>query len=271
MRKLIWGNVIMAGKNKFIAICLVVFSALSIVNVSAKDCDWVFDKISKKDLNFPSENCNMNFYNAHGETPLFSALGSGYFAIAQKVADYGADVNLNTAHGNNVIVFALAYGRQGLDLIASHGWRPVNTIDISGQLLVSMKKSFKTDKIPTMLLAVIEGGGCVEYLYKIGVRIDPGYDSLLIDNMLRVDYLDIPILKKSGLNVNAYSPDGFTLLHFAVGMKNIKLVRMLLSVGADKYLVDSKLKLNSIELAVRTGDRVIINCLNYNKCNGVAK
>ena len=234
------------------------------------NCDWVWDKISSMQSEFPVDNCNMNFHGEDG-TPLIFAIAKDNYPAAKKILERGGSANFQNRFGNSPMIWAILHGPVYVRLLADNGWTPDSYANFEGPLARSgfLPIEFGTH-IPWLVVASFFHTGSIEILFQHGASLN-GMDTrkyLKVFSLLNAD--EIGLIVRAGADVNAFDREGDTLLHHVVlrylsGERDLKKIAVLLRSGANRYQKDFSGR-NVVEWATLSKDRALFDCLQYMKC-----
>ncbi len=212
----------------------------------------IFEMIEQDNLNQVKEivnipGFNINMLNANGETPLYSAVAWNRLPIARYLIEHGADVNIISAQGQNVLMSYLILFRRNID-------------NDFAKLLID--KTTNLDYIAnnkTALLIAINNGyiEIVKYLLEKGVNVNQNINNVyplleLIENIVNyAEYIDIAInMINNGADVNISNAVGFTTL--------------MLLIRAYGYRPDDSNMVKLIQVSVDKTSDTNINAKNHN-------
>ncbi|KAK1705025.1 hypothetical protein CaCOL14_012346 [Colletotrichum acutatum] len=165
-------------------------------------------------------------------SPLHWASVRGFNKVAEMLLEKGADITATTDQGWTPLHLAASSGHlKTVKLLLEHG-ADTNRMDTSGWKPLYLASSKGHSKVVKLLLKYVHGSGDIDR---------PGLASL--DPTTAAKELELSqLLLTEPLAERQYLADatGWTPLHEASYTGRIKVVRLLLDLGADRWLVDAR-------------------------------
>ena len=246
-------------------------------------------------------NANLNERDQNGNTSLHLACQQSAFRISYILINGGIDVNAINKHGKTVLHYSiLSQQHKYVQMLLLHvknldcsikdvlGMTPLLlAIEMKDYELVKMLLESSSNNISSnnninnkhdtttnnnnnnqKRIGTVTGSNGTKFIhYKYKQNANPNDSNLKGETCLMLcamGNVQIPIVKlllDHGANVNARDKRDETVLMYAVQRGQEELVLLLLSYGADKFLINRQ-KDNSIDLAILLEKKRIVNILN---------
>lgn len=238
-------------------------------NIYAKNNEGTAIDIARARNSFDVEkvltgvNADVNAFDAEGRTPLMYAARDNNVDLIKEILHAGAKIDATDTKGQSALmlaitngasdaVFALIDSGTNINVKDASGWTPLtyavsyNMLDVM-RYLVSNKADIdlaqSEGKTALMLATEKNDLETISYLIDAGAQIDivdaKGCTAFLYAVLYDNNDIAKTLLNKSKDSVDKDSVDGFTPLMVAANNKNIEMVRMIVTAGANINKVDS--------------------------------
>ena len=234
--------------------------------------ETALERCSKRDINSLQYRSKIMVHITEAENlyPLELACEQGNFDMVKRLIERGADVNMVNPQyhttplimatrgvGNDAYKISMFLIEQGADINAADrkGYTPLSNV----AHMVYSQESEEEEYIRSGMELFVY---LVENCDTLEVKLHAGHTNILecttsFDNLPAVKYL----IENHYFEINDFSENGMTILHFAVKKNSINVCKYLLEQGANQNILDAEGK-TAYDYALENGSEDMIALFN---------